>query len=36
MLADHTIVSPAEWAEARNRFLAREKEFTRLHDSYGA
>lgn len=36
MLADHKIVSPAEWTEARKRFLAREKEFTRLRDGLSA
>ena len=36
MLADHKIVSHAEWAEARKRFLAREKDFTRLRDELSA
>jgi predicted dithiol-disulfide oxidoreductase (DUF899 family) len=32
MIANHKIVSKQEWLEARLRFLAREKEFTRLRD----
>lgn len=36
MLAEHNIVSRAEWSEARRRFLAREKEFTRLRDELSA
>jgi predicted dithiol-disulfide oxidoreductase (DUF899 family) len=36
MPADHKIVSPTEWTEARKRFLAREKEFTRLRDELAA
>jgi len=36
MLADHRIVSAAEWTEARKRFLAREKELTRLRDELSA
>lgn len=36
MLADHRIVSPAEWVEARKQLLAREKEFTRLRDELSA
>ena len=26
------VVSPAEWTAARKKFLAKEKEFTRLRD----
>ncbi|HJU18265.1 MAG TPA: thioredoxin family protein [Stellaceae bacterium] len=33
---DHPVVSRAEWIEARKRFLAREKEFTRLRDELSA
>ena len=29
---DHQVVSREEWAESRRRFLAKEKEFTRLRD----
>ncbi len=36
MLADHPVVSQPEWIEARKRFLAREKEFTRLRDALSA
>ncbi len=36
MFADHKIVSHAEWTEARKRFLAREKEFTKLRDELSA
>jgi predicted dithiol-disulfide oxidoreductase (DUF899 family) len=31
-MVDHTIVSQNEWIEARKRFLAKEKEFSRLRD----
>jgi predicted dithiol-disulfide oxidoreductase (DUF899 family) len=31
-MSTHTVVSPAEWTEARKRLLAKEKEFTRLRD----
>jgi predicted dithiol-disulfide oxidoreductase (DUF899 family) len=31
-MADHKIVSPAEWLEARKRLLAEEKEFTEARD----
>ncbi|HXZ00273.1 MAG TPA: DUF899 domain-containing protein [Stellaceae bacterium] len=31
-MVDHAVVSQDEWIEARRRFLAREKEFTRLRD----
>lgn len=31
-MANHTIVSHEEWIAARTRFLAREKEYTRLRD----
>jgi predicted dithiol-disulfide oxidoreductase (DUF899 family) len=31
-MMDHTIVSHAEWVEARKKLLAKEKEFTRLRD----
>lgn len=31
-MEDHTIVSHGEWIEARRRFLAKEKEITRLRD----
>ena len=32
MIENHRIVSPDEWIEARQQFLAKEKEFTRLRD----
>jgi len=32
MLAEHKVVSPEEWAEARKALLAKEKEFTRLRE----
>jgi predicted dithiol-disulfide oxidoreductase (DUF899 family) len=31
-MVKHAVVSHAEWTEARTRFLAKEKEFTRLRD----
>ena len=31
-MVQHKVVSPDEWTEARKRFLAKEKEFTRLRD----
>ena len=31
-MTDHEVVSRDEWVEARRRFLAKEKEFTRLRD----
>jgi predicted dithiol-disulfide oxidoreductase (DUF899 family) len=31
-MTDHTIVSHAEWLDARKKLLAKEKEFTRLRD----
>lgn len=36
MLADHKVVSSAEWVEVRKQFLKREKEFTRLRDELSA
>lgn len=32
MMENHKVVSHDEWIEVRQRFLAREKEFTRLRD----
>jgi predicted dithiol-disulfide oxidoreductase (DUF899 family) len=32
-MVQHKVVSQAEWTEARKRFLAKEKEFTRLRDA---
>ena len=31
-IANHPVVSPAEWLSARTALLGREKEFTRLRD----
>jgi predicted dithiol-disulfide oxidoreductase (DUF899 family) len=31
-MVQHKVVSPDEWTEARKRFLAKEKEFTKLRD----
>jgi predicted dithiol-disulfide oxidoreductase (DUF899 family) len=35
-MAEHAVVSENEWIEARKRFLAKEKEFTRLRDELNA
>src|SRR5580704_18620916 len=35
-MPDHPVVSPSAWLEARQRFLEKEKEFTRLRDELGA
>ena len=35
-LAQHPVVSHAEWLAARTAFLVREKEFTRLRDQVSA
>jgi predicted dithiol-disulfide oxidoreductase (DUF899 family) len=35
-MTTHAVVSKAEWVEARKRFLAKEKEFTRLRDQLSA
>lgn len=32
-MVDHAVVSQDEWIDARSKFLAREKEFTRLRDA---
>ncbi len=35
-MVEHAVVSESEWIEARKRFLAKEKEFTRLRDELNA
>jgi len=35
-MPEHAVVSELEWIEARKRFLAKEKEFTRLRDQLNA
>jgi predicted dithiol-disulfide oxidoreductase (DUF899 family) len=35
-MTDHTVVSPAAWRDARQRFLEKEKEFNRLRDELSA
>ena len=36
MSESHTVVSPAQWTDARRQLLVKEKEFTRLRDELGA
>jgi predicted dithiol-disulfide oxidoreductase (DUF899 family) len=35
-MADHPVVSPKPWLEARRALLAKEKEFTRIRDELNA